>query len=96
MVHMIFVYKYRKKLLAKLGGQIRQLMSDIAEEKDSETIGIRADQNHIHYIGKLQSHTICFGYCPSLKANIRLQNMATRRQLPVFEKAFLERENFSE
>lgn len=50
MVHLIFVCKYRKKLLAKLGGQIKRLMFDIAEEKNFEMIEIQVDQNHIHLL----------------------------------------------
>lgn len=50
MVHLIFVCKYRKKLLAKLGGQVKRLMFDIAEEKDFEIIEVQVDQNHIHLL----------------------------------------------
>jgi len=38
MVHLIFVCKYRKKLLTKLGEQIKLLMFDIAKENDFELI----------------------------------------------------------
>jgi putative transposase len=48
MVHLIFVCKYRKKLLMKLGEQIKLLMFDIAKEKGFEIIEIQVDQNHIH------------------------------------------------
>lgn len=34
MVHLIFVCKYRKKLLLTYGSQIKQILNDIAEEKD--------------------------------------------------------------
>ncbi len=36
MAHLIFACKYRKKLLVKLGEQVKQLMFDIAKEKNFE------------------------------------------------------------
>ena len=50
MVHLIFVCKYRKKLLTKLGEQIKLLMFDIAKENDFELIKTEVDQNHIHLL----------------------------------------------
>jgi len=49
-VHLIFVCKYRKKLLVKPGEQIKLLMFDIAKEKGFEIIEIQVDQNHIHLL----------------------------------------------
>ncbi len=49
-VHLIFVCKYRKQLLVKLGEQIKLLMFDIAEENDFELIETQVDQNHIHLL----------------------------------------------
>ncbi len=34
MTHLIFVCKYRKKLLVKFGNEIKHLFYDIADEKD--------------------------------------------------------------
>ena len=50
MAHLIFVCKYRKKLLIKLGDQIKKLMFDIAEEKDFEIIKMEVDEDHIHLL----------------------------------------------
>jgi len=51
MVHLIFVCRYRKKkLLAKLGEQIKLLMFNIAKKKDFEIIETQVDQNHIHLL----------------------------------------------
>ena len=36
MAHLIVVTKYRKQLLIKYGNEIKQILSDIAEEKDFE------------------------------------------------------------
>ena len=36
MCHLIFVCKYRKKLLSVFGTQVKKLLCDIAEENDIE------------------------------------------------------------
>lgn len=38
MCHLIFSCKYRKKLLIKYGEEIKQILYDIAEEKDLNII----------------------------------------------------------
>ena len=48
MCHLIFVCKYRKKLLIKYGEEIKQLFYDIAEEKDLNIIEMEVDKDHIH------------------------------------------------
>lgn len=50
MVHLIFVCKYRKKLLIKYGSEIKQILNDIAEEKDFEIIEMEVDKDHIHLL----------------------------------------------
>ena len=48
MTHLIFVCKYRKKLLVKFGNEIKQLFYDIADEKDLSIIETEVDKDHIH------------------------------------------------
>lgn len=50
MVHLIFVCKYRKKLLIKFGNQIKKILNDIAEEKNFEIIEMEVDKDHIHLL----------------------------------------------
>lgn len=52
MVHLIFVCKYRKKLLVKYGNEIKQILNDIAKEKDFEIIEMEVDKDHIHLLLK--------------------------------------------
>ena len=52
MSHLIFVCKYRKKLLIKFGNEIKQLFLDIAEEKDLSIIEMEVDKDHIHILVK--------------------------------------------
>ena len=49
MAHLIFVCKYRKKLLTKFGSEIKQLFLDIAEENDLIIVEMEVDKDHIHY-----------------------------------------------
>ena len=51
MAHLIFVCKYRMQLLIKYGNQIKQILNDIAEEKDFETMEMEVDEYPI-YLGK--------------------------------------------
>ena len=50
MVHLIFVCKYRKKLLVKQDEEIKQILNDIAEEKDFEIMELEVDKDHIHLL----------------------------------------------
>ena len=50
MMHLIFVCKYRKELLIKYGNQIKQILNDIAEEKDFEIMEMEVDKDHIHLL----------------------------------------------
>jgi len=50
MAHLIFVMKYRKKLLIKYGDEIKQILNDIAEEKDFEIIEMEVDKDHVHLL----------------------------------------------
>lgn len=50
MCHLIFSCKYRKKLLIKYGEKIKQILYDIAEEKDLNIIEMEVDKDHIHIL----------------------------------------------
>jgi putative transposase len=50
MAHLIFVCKYRKKLLRTFGYDIKLIMYKIAEEKDFGIMEIEVDQDHIHLL----------------------------------------------
>ena len=54
MVHLIFVCKYRKKLLVKFGNQIKDLFYDIAEEKGFEILEMEIDKDHMHLLVKYE------------------------------------------
>ena len=46
--HLIFVCKYRKKLLIKYGEEIKQIMKDISYKYDFDIIEMEVDKDHIH------------------------------------------------
>ena len=48
--HIIFVCKYRKQLLIKLGDEIKNIMYDIAERYDFKILEMKVDKNHIHFM----------------------------------------------
>lgn len=50
MVHLIFVCKYRKKLLVRFDNQVKRILNDIAKEKDFEIIKMEVDKDHIHLL----------------------------------------------
>lgn len=50
MVHLIFVCKYRKRLLDRLGEAVKAVMFSIAEENDFGIIEIETDKDHIHLL----------------------------------------------
>lgn len=46
--HIIFVCKYRSKLLNKYGEDIKQIMHDISKKYDLEIKEMEVDKDHIH------------------------------------------------
>lgn len=50
MAHLIFVCKYRKRLLIKFGKEIKSLMHEIAEENHLGIIEMEVDKDHIHLL----------------------------------------------
>lgn len=48
--HTIFVCKYRKKLLIKLGDEIKVIIMDISAESDFDIETMEVDVDHIHLL----------------------------------------------
>ena len=46
--HIIFVCKYRKKLLIKYGEDVKQIMYDISKRYDFDIKEMEVDKDHIH------------------------------------------------
>ncbi|SRR5258706_9013960 len=50
--HVIFVCKYRKKLLVSYGSAVRKLYEEIAARSDFSFEALEVDQDHIHCLVK--------------------------------------------
>lgn len=50
MAHLIFVCKYRKRLLDRLGVDVKPIMYTIAEDNDFGIVEMETDKDHIHYM----------------------------------------------
>jgi len=50
MAHLIFVCKYRKSLLDRLGVDVKSIMYTIAEENDFGIVEMETDKDHIHLL----------------------------------------------
>ena len=50
MIHLIFVCKYRKKLLVNFGTEIKQIFEIIAKENRFNIIEMEVDKDHIHIL----------------------------------------------
>ena len=48
--HLIFAYKYRKKLPIKYGKDIKQIIFDISKKYDFEITEMEVDKDHIHFM----------------------------------------------
>ena len=48
--HLIFVCKYRKKLLMRYGEEIKQIMYDISYRYDFDILEMEVDKDHIHIL----------------------------------------------
>ena len=51
-MHLIFVCKYRKKLLIQFGEEIKDIFTNIAKEINITIIEINVDKDHIHILIK--------------------------------------------
>ena len=50
--HLIFVCKYRKKLLIRYGNEVKKLFEEIAASSDCSFEAMEVDQDHIHCLVK--------------------------------------------
>jgi putative transposase len=50
MAHLIFVCKYRKRLLDRLGVDVKPIMYTIAEDNDFGIVEMETDKDHIHLL----------------------------------------------
>jgi putative transposase len=56
LVHLIFVVKYRKKLLRKYGDEVKAKMTEISTRSNFEIDTIEVDADHIHLLVSYEPH----------------------------------------
>jgi putative transposase len=49
-IHLIFVVKYRKKLLTNLGSVIRSKIIEISSYSNFDTVNLETDKDHLHML----------------------------------------------
>lgn len=88
--HTIFVVKYRKKLLVKLGDEVKSIIMDIAAESDFTIETMEVDADHIHMlinsVPKLSPLSIVK----------RLKSMSTHRIIWINNSAYLSKHFWKE
>ena len=52
MYHIIFVCKYRKRILEPIKEDLKQIIHDIEKESDFEILEMETDKDHIHLLVK--------------------------------------------
>jgi REP element-mobilizing transposase RayT len=60
MVHLIFVIKYRFKLLFYFGKYVRNLMFSVSKKYNFDIIEYNNDLDHIHMLVSYQPKFLCF------------------------------------
>ena len=89
MAHLIFVCKYRKRLLDRLGVDVKSIMYTIAEDNGNR-------QRSYSSVNRVQSHTKYLGYSSLVKTDIHIPHLEKQRQHTIFAQALLEREHILE
>jgi putative transposase len=56
LVHLIFVVKYRKKLLRKYGDEVKAKMIEISTRSNFEIDTIEVDADHVHLLVSYEPH----------------------------------------
>jgi Transposase and inactivated derivatives len=52
MYHVIFVFKYRRKILEPISNELKLTIADIEKELDFEVMEMETDKDHIHLLVK--------------------------------------------
>jgi REP element-mobilizing transposase RayT len=88
--HLIFVCKYRKKLLvAGLDHDMKDIMSSISAKSDFTIEVFESDADHIHFLIRYIPRAFHHFYCSQIKAGKHERNMEKIQEYVI--KGFLER-----
>lgn len=78
MYHIIFVCKYRRKVLESISEELKQVIFDIAEKSDFEIIEIETDKDHIHLLVKSEPKISALMIVRRLKQEITVRMWKTQ------------------
>lgn len=73
MYHIIFVCKYRRKVLEPISNELKQVIFDIADKSDFEIIEIETDKDHIHLLVKSEPKISVLMIVRRIKQKLRLE-----------------------
>jgi putative transposase len=91
MYHIIFVCKYRKKLLFEpIKEEIKQIIFDISKESDFEIIEMETDEDHIHFLIKSEPKVSVLAIVRRLKQESTIRLWKTQNE---YLRKFYWREN---
>lgn len=76
-VHLVFVCKYRHKLLSRLGNVVKDLVNKACKMYEYELIAQEVDKDHIHILIRYDSQALVMEIVRNLKSYITYH---TRRQ----------------
>ena len=94
MCHLIFVCKYRKKLLVHLGDDVKQRIHDIAKRYRFGIIEMEVDKDHIHLLLQYDPTRSVLEIVRLLKTNDDMPYLETAQRLPL--QPLLEKKNILE
>ena len=68
--HLIFVCKYRKRLLIRYGDETKKIVEGIAAKSDVSCETMEVDQDHIHCLVKSEARMRTTCHCTEVKTRI--------------------------
>jgi putative transposase len=81
MYHVIFVCKYRKKLLFEpIKEEIKQIIYDISKESDFEILEMETDKDHIHFLIKSEPKVSVLAIVRRLKQESTIRIWKTQKE----------------
>lgn len=87
--HVIFVCKYRKKILEQISEELKQIVFDISKESDFEMLEMETDKDHIHFLIKSEPKV-------SVLAIVRRLKQESTNRLWKTQKGYLNKYYWSE
>ena len=76
---MIFVCKYRKKILEPISDELKQAIFDISKNSNFEIIEMETDKNHVHLLIKSEPKYSTLAIVRRLKQEITIRIWKTQK-----------------